>query len=133
MKNKKDTSNFWRATQVIIMIITFAFALWQHLEKEKYRITAEIATSESVKLLEQVFQLSAQIRVHEKNEKAWEKEKDELQETQKADRLQAEKYYQQSMIYRHETEKLRAILDDIIILDMDDDEHLRFFRQWAKQ
>ncbi len=115
------------------MIITFSFGVWQYIQKEKYRITAEMATSEGVRLLEQVFQLSAQVRVHEENEKAWEKEKDELLETQKADRLQAEKYYQQSMIYRHETEILRAKLDDIIILDMDDDKHLRFFRQWAKQ
>jgi hypothetical protein len=127
------TENFWRGMQVLIMIASLAFGIWQYIEKERYRITAEMAAGQAASMIGELFRLNAQLIIHKKNEASWAKERAELLETQKADRLQAEKYYQDAMIYKYETEKLKKQLDEIVIINMDDDEHLRFFREWTGQ
>ena len=133
MKSKQNTSSFWKAAQVFIMVIQLALSIWLYVKKEQYRITAEIATSEGIRLAEQLFQTRAQISVHENNIELQQMEIDNLLLIQKADRLLTEKYYQQALIYQYETDKLKKQLNETHIISLDDDEHLRFFRQWAKQ
>jgi hypothetical protein len=126
------TENKLRAAQVFIMVISLVFNIYLYVQKEQYRITSDMASSEIIRLTERLFNLQAQIGVHQDNIAAYQQDIDSLMAWQRSIRRQSELHYQQAMIYKHEVDKLKQQLNETpTVIDLDDDEHLRLFRKWT--